>query len=179
MHSERASEIDGDGRHWRADRQRERTKNLYGRDYRSGEGMKEVEMRGMRRCMQAMQHTTAATASVQCTGTTHRSGFSSAAQVRRRKLRLQNMSTGNTCGYISQSACVSMRGWGRRPVAFYYCISRLHSPAYPISTSLALLSFSVNFSNAHRVGGTVHTTAGLAVPCGLGPMHSERMKDNE
>ena len=76
-------------------------------------------------------------------GAAHRPGFSSAAQVRRRKLRLQNMSTGNTCGYISQSACVSMRGWGRRPVAFYYCIIRLHSPAYPISTSLALLSFSV------------------------------------
>ena len=36
-----------------------------------------------------------------------------------------------------------MRGSGRRPVAFYYCISSLHSPTCPISTSLALLSVSV------------------------------------
>ena len=46
MHSERVSEIDGDGRHGRADRQREQTKNLYGRDCRSGEGTKDMEMGG-------------------------------------------------------------------------------------------------------------------------------------
>ena len=51
----------------RIDRERERTKNLYGRDYRLGEGKEEMEMRGMGDCMQAMQHTTAATASVRCT----------------------------------------------------------------------------------------------------------------
>ena len=67
LHSERVSEIDGDGRHGRKDRQRDRTKNLYGRDYRSGEGTKEMEMGGMGGCMQAMQHTTNAMASVRCT----------------------------------------------------------------------------------------------------------------
>jgi len=63
----RVNEIDGDERHGRVDRQRERTKNLYRRDYRSGEGTKEMEMGGMGGCMHAMQHTTAATASVRCT----------------------------------------------------------------------------------------------------------------
>ena len=48
------------------DIQRVQTENVYGRDYRSGERTKEIEMSGMGGCMQTMQHTTAATASVQC-----------------------------------------------------------------------------------------------------------------
>ena len=91
-----------------------------------------------------------------------RPGFSSAAQARRRKLRLQNMSAGNTCGYISKSACVSMRGWCHRPVALYYCISILHSPAYqPLHIShspfISLSFHSIsNLSNVSCVGGTAH-----------------------
>ena len=41
---ERMNELGGDGRHGRADRRRERTNSLYGRDYRSREGTKEMEM---------------------------------------------------------------------------------------------------------------------------------------
>ena len=50
----------------RVDRENER--RIYTEKvYRSGEGTKEMEMGGMGGCMQAMQHTTAATASVRCT----------------------------------------------------------------------------------------------------------------
>ena len=48
-----------------------------------------------------------------------------------------HMSACTACGYCIQIAYVPKRGLGRRPAAFYCCITCLHSPMTPISISFA------------------------------------------